>query len=27
MVNVHVFDQQARRRSLALTAEVMLSRA
>jgi luciferase family oxidoreductase group 1 len=27
MVNVHVFDQEARRRSLALTAEVMLSRA
>jgi luciferase family oxidoreductase group 1 len=27
MVNVHVFDQPARRRSLALTAEVLLSRA
>jgi luciferase family oxidoreductase group 1 len=27
MVNVHVFDQEARRRSLALTAEVMRSRA
>jgi len=26
MVNVHVFDQEARRRSLALTAEVLLSR-
>ena len=27
MVNVHVFDQEARRRSLALTAEVMLGRS